>query len=92
VADRASVPARARRHPPPRGRPPRRQPDGSPRNTWQATVDALDIHDDQVRVHLDGPIPIVAQITAAALADLASPKAARLWVAVKATEIDHWPA
>jgi molybdate transport system ATP-binding protein len=70
----------------------RRRPDGSPRNAWQATVDALDVHDDQVRVHLDGPIPIVAQITAAALADLALAEGDRLWVAVKATEIDHWAA
>ncbi len=68
------------------------QPAGSPRNTWPATIDALDIHDDQVRVHLDGPIPIVAQITAAALADLSLTEGSRVWVAVKATEIDHWPA
>jgi molybdate transport system ATP-binding protein len=68
------------------------QPSGTPRNTWQATIDALDIHDDSVRVHLDGPIPIVAQITAAALADLALTEGSTLWVAVKATEIDHWPA
>jgi molybdate transport system ATP-binding protein len=67
------------------------KPEGTPRNTWQATIDALDIHDDQVRVHLDGPIPIVAQITAAALADLALIEGSTLWVAVKATEIDHWP-
>ncbi|MCA1781903.1 MAG: ABC transporter ATP-binding protein [Intrasporangiaceae bacterium] len=67
------------------------QPEGTPRNTWQATIDALDIHDDQVRVHLDGPIPIVAQITAAALADLALMEGSTLWVAVKATEIEHWP-
>jgi molybdate transport system ATP-binding protein len=67
------------------------EPAGSPRNTWQATIDALDIHDDQVRVHLDGPIPIVAQITAAALTDLKLTEGSRVWVAVKATEIDHWP-
>ena len=68
------------------------RPEGTPRNAWQATIDALDIHDDQVRVHLDGPIPIVAQITAAALADLALAEGSSVWVAVKATEIDHWPA
>lgn len=68
-----------------------REPEGSPHNTWPATVDALDIHDDQVRVHLDGPIPIVAQITAAALADLSIVEGDDLWVAVKATAIDHWP-
>jgi molybdate transport system ATP-binding protein len=68
------------------------RPAGTPRNTWQATIDALDIHDDAVRVHLDGPVPIVAQITAAALAELALAEGSRVWVAVKATEIDHWPA
>ncbi len=68
------------------------RPEGTPRNTWQATIDALDTHDDHVRVHLDGPIPIVAQISAAALADLALTEGRTLWVAVKATEIDHWPA
>lgn len=67
------------------------KPDGSPRNTWQATVDALDVHDDHVRVHLDGPIPIVAQITAASLAELAITEGSVLWVAVKATEVDSWP-
>ncbi|MCC5949252.1 MAG: ABC transporter ATP-binding protein [Nitriliruptoraceae bacterium] len=67
------------------------QPEGTPRNTWRATIDALDIHDDQVRVHLDGPIPIVAQITASALAELALTEGSTLWVAVKATEIEHWP-
>lgn len=67
------------------------EPAGTPRNTWQATIDALDIHDDQVRVHLDGPIPIVAQITAGALADLGLAEGSTLWVAVKATEIDHYP-
>ena len=52
----------------------------------------LDIHEDRVRVHLDGPVPIVAQITAAALADLAIAEGDELWVAVKSTEIEHWPA
>jgi molybdate transport system ATP-binding protein len=68
------------------------EPDGSPRNTWEATIDALDIHEDQVRVNLDGAIPIVAQVTAAALAELDLSEGSRVWVAVKATEIDHWPA
>jgi molybdate transport system ATP-binding protein len=68
------------------------RPEGTPRNTWRAAIDALDVHDDQVRVHLGGPVPIVAQITAAALADLALTEGSDVWVAVKATEIDHWPA
>jgi len=67
------------------------RPTGSPRNVWQATVDALDIHHDHVRVHLEGPIPIVAQVSAASLADLDLTEGRTVWVAVKATEIDHWP-
>lgn len=66
------------------------RPHGSPRNVWRATVDALDIHRDDVRVHLDGPVPIVAQVTAAALADLELTEGRSIWAAVKATEIDHW--
>jgi molybdate transport system ATP-binding protein len=66
------------------------RPHGSPRNVWEATVDALDIHHDHVRVHLDGPIPIVAQVTAAALAELELAEGRHIWAAVKATEIDHW--
>ncbi|MFO7960485.1 MAG: ABC transporter ATP-binding protein [Nitriliruptoraceae bacterium] len=67
------------------------RPHGSPRNVWQATVDSLDIHHDHIRVHLDGSIPIVSQVTAAALADLELSEGRTVWAAVKATEIDHWP-
>jgi molybdate transport system ATP-binding protein len=67
------------------------RPSGSPRNTWPATVDTIDLHDDHVRIHLDGPLPIVAQITPAALADLRLTEGTRTWVAVKATEIDLFP-
>jgi molybdate transport system ATP-binding protein len=67
------------------------QPSGSPRNTWPATVDAIDLHDDHVRVHLDGAVPIVAQITPAALAALRLSEGTHTWVAVKAAEIDLYP-
>jgi molybdate transport system ATP-binding protein len=67
------------------------RPHGSPRNVWPATVDTLDIHHDHIRVHLDGPIPIVAQVTAAALTELDLAEGRTVWAAVKATEIDHWP-
>ena len=68
-----------------------RRPDGSPRNTWQGVIDAIDVHDEQARVHLTGSVPIVAQVTAATLADLPLTEGDRVWVAVKASEIDHWP-
>jgi molybdate transport system ATP-binding protein len=68
------------------------QPVGSARNVWQATVDSLDLYEDHVRVHLVGGVPIVAQITPAALAELALGEGSRVWVAVKATEVDAWVA
>jgi molybdate transport system ATP-binding protein len=67
------------------------RPAGSPRNTWPAVVDVLDLANDHVRVHLDGPVPIVAQITPAALADLRLAEGSQVWVAVKATEVELFP-
>src|SRR5262245_27430487 len=47
----------------------RHHPEGSPRNTWQATVVDLEADHDRVRVTLDGPIPVTAEVTPAAVAD-----------------------
>lgn len=69
----------------------REQPHGSPRNTWPGTVAAIDLHGDHVRVHIDGALPIVAQITPAGLADLSLAEGAPAWVSVKATEVDLFP-
>jgi molybdate transport system ATP-binding protein len=67
-------------------------PDGSPRNVWAATVADIDRQADRVRVRLDGAVPLVAEITPAALDDLALHPGDRLWASVKATEITTYPA
>lgn len=69
----------------------RRPPEGSPRNAWRATINGIDLHGDGVRVHTDGPLPMVAQITPAALAALDLVEGDEVWVAVKAAEIDLFP-
>lgn len=69
----------------------RHRPGGPTGNTWLAMIDDLDIHDDQARVYLDGPVPIVAQIAAAVFADLALGEGAEVWVTVETSAIDHWP-
>ncbi len=46
------------------------RPDGSPRNTWPATVAGIQRHGDNLRVQLDGPITVAADITPAAAAQL----------------------
>jgi molybdate transport system ATP-binding protein len=70
----------------------RTRPDGSPRNTWAATVAGLERHGDNVRVRLDGPISVAADVTAAAVAELGLAPGVPVWAAVKATETHAYPA
>jgi molybdate transport system ATP-binding protein len=67
-------------------------PEGSPRNVWPATVTDIDRHTDRVRVRLAGEVPLVAEITPAALDALALRPGDRVWATVKATEIATYPA
>jgi len=70
----------------------RNQPDGSPRNVWAVTVADIDRQADRVRVRLDGQVPLVAEITPAALDALALHPGDQVWASVKATEISTYPA
>lgn len=63
----------------------RTPPDGSPRNVWPLTVSDIDLHSRRVR--LDGEIPLVAEVTPAALDDLGLRPGDRIWASVKATEV-----
>ena len=68
------------------------QPDGSPRNTWPATVAGIQRHGDNLRVQLDGPIIVAADITPAAAAHLHLAAGEEVWAAIKATETRAYPA
>ncbi|NUT36380.1 MAG: ABC transporter ATP-binding protein [Hamadaea sp.] len=68
------------------------QPDGSPRNTWAATIAGIQRHGDNLRVQLDGPIVVAADITPAAAAYLHLVPGQEVWAAVKATETRAYPA
>ncbi|MEV4019606.1 ABC transporter ATP-binding protein [Nonomuraea angiospora] len=70
----------------------RTRPDGSPRNLWQARIEGIERHGDNVRVHLDGPITAFADITPAALADLDLTPGQQIWASVKAGETHAYPA
>jgi molybdate transport system ATP-binding protein len=70
----------------------RLRPDGSPRNTWPGQVAALDAVGDRVRVRVAASPPVVAEVTVAAVKDLALAEGTAVWVAVKATHIDVYPA
>ena len=67
-------------------------PGGSPRNVWPVTVADIDRQADRVRVRLDGPVALVAEITPGALDALALRPGDRAWASVKATEITTYPA
>ena len=67
-------------------------PEGSPRNVWAVTVADVDRQADRVRVRLTGQVPLVAEITPAALDALALQPGDQIWASVKATEITTYPA
>jgi len=69
----------------------RRPPEGTPRNVWVGTVAALDAEGARVRVRVAGVIPIVAEVTPAALQALHLFPGIEVWVSVKATEITAYP-
>ncbi|APE38381.1 ABC transporter ATP-binding protein [Nocardia mangyaensis] len=68
------------------------RPEGSPRNTWPATVVGLEQHAHTTRVRLDGAPSVLAEVTPATVAELRLHTGARLWATVKATEIRTYPA
>jgi len=70
----------------------RSRPESSARNLWQVTVQGMELHGDQVRIDLTGPLPLTADLTPAAVADLALGEGSEVWAAVKATQTRSYPA
>ncbi|TMF11686.1 MAG: ATP-binding cassette domain-containing protein [Chloroflexi bacterium] len=70
----------------------RTRPDGTPRNVWEGRAIDLDSEGDRVRVRLAGSPSIVAEVTPAAVRDLGLDRGDRVWIGVKATEINVYPA
>ncbi|MEV0588182.1 ABC transporter ATP-binding protein [Nonomuraea sp. NPDC050310] len=70
----------------------RSRPDGSPRNLWQARIEGVERHGDNVRVHLTGPVTAFADVTPAAVAELDLTTGREVWVSVKAAETHAYPA
>ncbi len=65
----------------------RERPEGSPRNAWPGTVGELSMLGGRVRVRIDGPLPVVAEVTAAGAAALQLAEGVEVWASVKATEV-----
>lgn len=69
----------------------RERPSGSPRNVWPVVVQEVTMAGQRARIGLDGPVPLVAEITAGAVAELGVVAGTRLWASVKATEVRVQP-
>jgi molybdate transport system ATP-binding protein len=69
----------------------RKPPDGSPRNVLRCSVGGVDPEGDRWRIRLDGPIPLVAEMTPAAAAELRLADGGDVFAVVKATEVDVYP-
>jgi molybdate transport system ATP-binding protein len=65
---------------------------GSPSNVWCGVADSFDFEGERVRVRVEGPLDIVAELARTSIAELGLCKGDDVWVAVKATEVSVYPA
>lgn len=68
------------------------RPHASARNVWPGRVAGITPHGDIVRLHLKGPVPLVADVTPQALTALGLSEGDEIWAAVKAVEVAAYPA
>jgi molybdate transport system ATP-binding protein len=65
----------------------RTHPEGSPRNVWPGRATSIELFDNRVRVRIDGAVPLVAEVTPAALRELNLVEGGEVWLSFKATDI-----
>jgi molybdate transport system ATP-binding protein len=63
------------------------RPEGSPRNVWPLRLVSATPHGSTVRCELDGEVPLVADVTATAFAELGLAPGTPVWASVKASEV-----
>ncbi|MFE7278347.1 ABC transporter ATP-binding protein [Streptomyces sp. NPDC057623] len=64
----------------------------SARNLWQCKVEGLETHGDQIRADLTGELPLAADLTTVAAAELDLHPGAEVWATVKATQTHAYAA
>lgn len=64
--------------------------ESSVRNTWGGIVGDLDRLGDRVRIGIDGPLPLTAEITALAIDSLDLRPGDEIYATVKATDIEAY--
>ncbi|MFH9660041.1 ABC transporter ATP-binding protein [Streptomyces sp. NPDC017248] len=71
----------------------RDRPSGaSARNLWRCEVAGLETHGDQIRADLTGELPLAADLTTVAAAELDLRPGAPVWATVKAAQTHAYPA
>jgi len=70
----------------------RSPPGGSPRNVWPVRVAGVTPYGETLRVDLSGAVPLTADVTPEAAADLDLVHGAEVWAVVKASEVAAYPA
>ncbi|HUV10152.1 MAG TPA: ABC transporter ATP-binding protein [Acidimicrobiia bacterium] len=68
------------------------RPHGTPRNVWTGTVVHIDPEGSRARVHVEGVVPITAEITMSSIDAIGVTEGSPVWVSVKATEVEIYPA
>jgi molybdate transport system ATP-binding protein len=70
----------------------RAHPEGSARNAWPGRITALEPVGDPLRGRGEAEPAVVAEVTGNAVRELELGEGAEVWISVKATEIDVYPA
>jgi molybdate transport system ATP-binding protein len=68
------------------------RPVGTPRNVFPGRITDMELHAGSVRLHLEGALDVLADVTAGAVADLDLVPGREVWATVKATETSVYPA
>jgi len=68
------------------------RPEGSPRNVWPGRASHIELLGNRVRVRIDGDVPLVAEVTPAALKELDLVEGGEVWLSFKATDVAVYAA
>ena len=70
----------------------RHPPESSARNLWAGDAGELNFTGDRARLRINGPVPLIAEVTPAAVAELHLADGGPIWASVKATDVDTYRA
>jgi molybdate transport system ATP-binding protein len=70
----------------------RTHPEGSPRNVWPGRATSIELLGNRVRVRIEGEVPLVAEVTPAALRELSLVEGGEVWLSFKSTDVGVYPA